>query len=128
MSRRNRLKRHRVRMSGETEKSFLVIRFILLAGVVVCGALFYIYQQTQLVHTGYEIRKDEKYLEKLVKENDRLEMKISKIKSPVHLERLVVTYQLNLIKPEEQQVVRMPRLEKGNQLSSSKMASWPSVN
>ncbi len=104
----NRLKRHRVKMSKETEKSLLVVRFLLFAGVIVCGSLFYVYQHTQLVHTGYQIRKNEKTLQKLTKENSRLEMKISKIKSPVYLERLIVTYQLNLKKPKEKQVVRMP--------------------
>lgn len=127
MRKRNRVKRHRVKVGRESEKSFLVIRFMLLAGVVVCGSLFYVYQHTQLVHTGYQIRKNEKVLEKLVKENSRLEMKISKIKSPIHLERLVVTYKLNLIKPKEEQVVRLPRIDKNKKLSSAKMVPWARV-
>lgn len=117
---KNRIKRHRVKMSKEKEKSLLVVRFVLLAGVIVCGSLFYIYQQTQLVHTGYQIRKFEKHLEKLVKENSRLEMKISKIKSPVHLERLVVKYGLNLIKPKEEQVVRLSRADSRSRLAKLK--------
>lgn len=121
----NRVKRHRVRVGKNSDRSSYVIRFMLLIGVVVCGSLFYIYQQTQLVRTGYALRKNEKILDTLIKENNRLEMKISKIKSPEHLERLVVKYGLRLTKPKESQVVRLPAKKRNTQWSSARMNPSP---
>ena len=125
---RNKVKRHRVRVNSSSEKSLFVVRFLLLVGIVVAGSLFYVYQHTQLVHTGYQLRKKEKALDRLVKQNHRLEMKISRIKSPNNLERLIVKYGLKLTKPKEEQVVRLPRVKPSSQWSSNIVTPETSVN
>lgn len=122
------MKRHRVRTGGPQDRAMWVARTMLLAGVGVCGALFYVYQHTQIVQAGYNLRQSEKVLEECVKKNISLEMKIAKLKSPEYLERLVVKYDLQLVKPQADQIVRVRGDKTKSQLSSSQKGPMGTVN
>lgn len=121
------MKRYRVRTGVAQDRPITVIRFFLMAAVLVCGALFYVYQHTQLVQVGYNLRQAEKYLDECVKKNSNLEMKIAKMKSPEYLEQLVVKYELKLMKPEAEQIVRVNERQK-SRLSSSQKSPTGTVN
>lgn len=105
-----------------------VVRMLALAGVGVCAALFYVYQHTQIVQAGYNLRQAEKYLEECVKKNNSLEMKIAKIKSPEYLEQLVVKHELKLVKPEAEQIVRVPSVRQKSQFTSTQKTVLGTVN
>ena len=121
------MNKYRVRVGMGQDRPMAVIRFLLIAAVGVCGALYYVYQHTQLVQVGYNLRQAEKYLDECVKKNTNLEMKIAKMKSPEYLEQLVVKYELKLMKPEAEQIVRVNERQK-NRLSSSQKSPTGTVN
>jgi cell division protein FtsB len=76
----------------------------------ICAAaigLGYVWQKTQIQRLGDEIKKREAALAAAEKRNVMLAARLAEYKSPAYLEAKCRQYNLNLLAPREQQMVRL---------------------
>lgn len=78
---------------------FLTLFLILL--------FFYVYQRIQIFRLGYKIRSIEKKIGAVEKDNSFLQVKISGLVSPEHIEMEVKRLGLDLAPPKEKQIIRV---------------------
>lgn len=80
-----------------------------IAVVFLCAAsIGYLWQKTEILNLGREIKKREVKLEKLRRTNDRLSRAYAERVSPARLERRARELNLGLAAPEAGQIVRLP--------------------
>ena len=91
-----------------------IYRFSIILVFITLVALLYVHQQVQLVKIGYKIEANERDVTSLLDQNKTLMYNITKLKSPVYLEKkfLASTKEFNI--PQQWQVVELttPRAEK----------------
>lgn len=68
----------------------------------------YVWQKDQILQLGERIAKREQSLEALRKQNEKLRRDLLTLRSPANLERLVEHYNLGLVEPAPDQVIRLP--------------------
>ena len=77
-------------------------------------ALLYVHQQVQLIEVSYKIESNEKGVTTLLDQNKSLVYNITKLKSPVYLEKKFLASKKEFVIPQQWQVIEVaaPRLEK----------------
>ena len=92
------------------EKCFSRSAFaIILIGLICCAGVMYVFQVNQLATMGYEMKKKEKSIDDLLKNNKQLELESAQLKSIYNLEGHKES--LNMEKPQEVSVLEV-ELEK----------------
>jgi hypothetical protein len=67
----------------------------------------YVWQKDQLRQLGDRISTGEQSLKGLRQKNEKLHRQLLTLRSPANLERLAEHYQLGLVRPEPDQVIRL---------------------
>jgi cell division protein FtsB len=99
-----RMKRNRKR---EPLQTTTVARTLLACACVGVVGLGYVWQKTQIYRLGDELKKREGALVAVEKRNAMLAAQLAHLKSPGQLETQCQLYQLGLVAPRENQVVRV---------------------
>ena len=99
MMKRNR-KREPLRF-GTVTMSLVVCVCVAVSG------LCYVWQKNAIYRLGDEIKKRETALSSAQKRNLMLAAKLAQLESPVQLEEICQQYNLSLVAPKENQVVRL---------------------
>jgi cell division protein FtsB len=84
-----------------------VARSVLVCVTVAAGGLGYVWQKNQLYRLGDEIKRREAALLAMQKRNAMLAAQLAQLKSPAQLEARCQQYNLGLVPPRENQIVRM---------------------
>lgn len=116
----SRMKRNRKREPlrfGTVAKSLFAC--VCIAGV----GLAYVWQKNQIYRLGDEIKKREAALTATQKRNAMLSAQLAHLKSPALLEVGCQQYNLGLIAPKENQVVRL--IEPGSEWDSKMVTAQP---
>ncbi|MDP8217610.1 MAG: hypothetical protein P9M03_02665 [Candidatus Theseobacter exili] len=122
MNRRNKKARTKKRL-GSKLKFFLKTLVFTVTGVSL--ALFYVWQYVQMSQTGFGIKSREKELIGLQKENQGLELRLSRLLMPPNIRSRIVKLNINLQEPERWQIVRVEEqsiLFDGNIMFSGEIA------
>lgn len=85
----------------------LIVKVFACTAIGVCLALFYVWQYVQMAQAGFRIKKEEKDLIRLQKENRGLELRLSRLLMPPNIRRQVSQLRLDLQEPEVWQIVRI---------------------
>ena len=84
-----------------------VSRTGVIAGIVLVLLFFYVYQKIQIFRWGYKIRKIDKQLRAVVKENNYLQLRISGLVNPERIAAEVNKQGWDLAPPKAKQVIRV---------------------
>ena len=95
--------RRRFRWQRWMEAAFTVT----LAGLVLAGALFYVWQHTRVVRLGYEIERLRQQKAGLVQENKSLRLELGQLRSLRRVEEIART-RLGMVTPTPGQVILVP--------------------
>jgi cell division protein FtsL len=98
--------RARYRQAGGSRLSVVLRTFAFLV-MGVCLALFYVWQNVQLVRVGYRIKEKEKIVMELTKRTKSLEIDLSMLKMPSRILSKIKDDGLELNIPELSQIVRI---------------------
>lgn len=75
------------------------------------SAVGYVWQKDQILQLGERIAKSEQSLKELRRRNEKLRSDLEALRSPPNLERLARHYNLGLVQPAPDQVIRLPEPE-----------------
>ncbi|MEI8176043.1 MAG: hypothetical protein WCG78_04165 [Candidatus Omnitrophota bacterium] len=91
-----------------------IYRFSITLLFVMLVALLYVHQQVQLIKIGYKIETNEKEVTGLLDRNKNLVYTITRLKSPVSLEKKFLASAADFTIPQRSQIVElsMPRVER----------------
>lgn len=78
-----------------------------LGGLVLAGALFYVWQHTRVVRLGYEIERLRETRASLVQESKALRLEIGQLRALKRVEEIART-QLGMVTPRPGQVILVP--------------------
>ena len=84
-----------------------IYRFSVFLALVTMGALLYVHQQAQLLKISYIIEANERQLASLLDQNRTLVYNITKLKSPVSLEKRFLASKKDFRVPQQWQVVQV---------------------
>jgi len=84
-----------------------VTRSLVVCVCVAVSGLCYVWQKNAIYRLGDEIKKRETALSSAQKRNLMLAAKLAQLESPVQLEETCQQYNLSLVAPRENQVVRL---------------------
>ena len=98
--------RRRERQEGGL-KLVVVIRTFLMLVAGVCIALFYVWQNVQLVRMGYHIKEKEKAVMELTKRSKALEIDLSMLKMPIRILQKIREENMKLDIPDMWNVVKL---------------------
>lgn len=98
--------KRRLRQAGGSRWSVIIKTFIFLM-IAVCLALFYVWQNVQIVRLGYKIKEKERSVLELKKCSRAMEMDLSVLKMPSRIMSKIQEEQLNLRIPEIGQIVKI---------------------
>jgi len=101
---KNRYVKRRVN-TKEGYKTGFAKKFTILSIIGVCLALAYLWQHTQSIRLGYELREKEQTLAVLKKENQCLRLRICQLKAPSHIEKVISRLGLDLVYTKNWQYV-----------------------
>ena len=86
---------------------FWNIRYVAIMAAVTGLSILYVSQRILITDLGYQIRKEEVRLEKLLDEKARLMSMISALESPSNIQRIVADSKLSLEHSKNPKVVRV---------------------
>jgi cell division protein FtsB len=92
----------------KSEKIATIENFGILFCICVLS-LFYVWQHLAIVQLGYQVKKKENQLAQLTDERARLELQISRLESPSHIQGLLAQAHLNLVIANSMNVVRLKK-------------------
>lgn len=72
------------------------------------SAVGYVWQKDQILQLGERIAKGEQSLKELRRRNEKLRSDLDALRSPPNLERLARQYNLGLVQPAPDEVIRLP--------------------
>jgi cell division protein FtsL len=78
-----------------------------LSGILVCGILFYIWLQVQIVSLSYDISRGQKQRKELIEINKKLRIQLANLKAPDRIEQIALN-QLGLRPPQRGQIEILP--------------------
>ena len=91
----------------KNKTKLLNIKFVaMMVGLTVLSIL-YVFQRISITDLGYQIRKEEVRLEKLLDEKARLMSMISSLESPSNIQRIVADSKLSLEHSKNPKVVKV---------------------
>ncbi len=99
--------RRQPKQTGGTMGGGVAFKTFLFLVLAVCLALFYVWQNVQLVRVGYKIKEKEKMVMELSKRSKALEMDLSMLKMPSRIISKIEEQGLNLAIPDVWKVVRL---------------------
>ncbi len=86
---------------------FEAISTLALGGVVLVGALFYVWQHTRVLRAGYEIERLRETRAALIQTNKTLRLEIGQLRALKRVEELART-RLGMVTPRPGQVILVP--------------------
>ena len=78
-----------------------------IIGVFTLSSLLYVHQQVNLLKLSYSIKTNEQTLEMLVDQNQLLKYNVASLKSPQVLEEVMIAKNIELLHPEQLQLIHM---------------------
>lgn len=99
--------RRQPKQTGGTMGGGVALKTFLFLVLAVCLALFYVWQNVQLVRIGYKIKEKEKMVMDLSKRSKALEMDLSMLKMPSRIMNGVEERGLDMTIPDVCKVVRV---------------------
>ncbi|MDD5644638.1 MAG: hypothetical protein PHO00_04230 [bacterium] len=100
---RNRNRRLRL----NTAQNSMMMRMISYFSILVVYGFFFVWQNIQCVKTGENIRELEEKTKKIIKENNRLEFEITRLKAPYSIQNSIKEYNLQMVAARENQIVKL---------------------
>lgn len=91
----------------KNKTKFLNMKFIGIMVIVTGLSILYVSQRILITDLGYQIRKEEVRLDKLLDEKARLMSLISSLESPSNIQRIVADSKLSLEHSKNPKVVRV---------------------
>ena len=91
----------------KNKTKFLNMKFIGIMVAVTGLSILYVFQRIQITDLGYQVRKEEVRLDKLLDEKARLMSLISSLESPSNIQRIVADSKLSLEHSKNPKVVKV---------------------
>lgn len=91
----------------KNKAKFLNIKFVMIMVALTGLSILYVFQRIVITNLGYQIRKEEVRLEKLLDEKARLMSRISALESPSNIQRIVADSKMSLEHSRNPKVVRI---------------------
>ena len=99
---RNRKYRSAAIRFGPAVKAFV------LCGLIGGAGVGYVWQKSQVIELGRQIKTREARYDELLKLNDKLKQQLAALRSPSYLEARIKALNLGLTTPQPSQVLRLP--------------------
>lgn len=84
-----------------------VAKIIIFFTFFIIIAFAYVWQHMQLVERGFRIKEKEQQLQRLLKDNEALTVRLSKVKSPESIQSLIDHYHLDLVHTNAYRVIHL---------------------
>lgn len=91
----------------KNKKKLLNIKFVMMMVALTGLSILYVSQRIVITNLGYQVRKEEVRLDKLLDEKARLMSMISSLESPSNIQRIVADSKLSLEHSKNPKVVRV---------------------
>ena len=86
---------------------FLNMKFVFVMAAITGLSILYVFQRIMITDLGYQIRKEEVRLEKLLDEKARMMSMLSALESPSNIQRIVADSKLSLEHSKNPKVVKV---------------------